>query len=225
MQNNMKVLVAAALVVALLAGGIAGAREFTISDSLNGEPVEWGDTIKFSGTADTNLSKDTDGVYIFLSDANGDMKVRSQKGCGGLRFDYESPIIVPSGGEWSYVWDTGEKGCKYPPDDMTIEIEAYQISDGKVDSESAKSFKIDIIAIPTPPPTPTEDYSAKIAALETKVSEQNNTIATLATVKKKETINFTARMEDIERDAAIQRAKNEEQDNFILKIMKFLGLA
>jgi hypothetical protein len=32
-------------------------------------------------------------------------------------------------------------------------------------------------------------------------------------------------MEDIERDAAIQRAKNEEQDNFILQIMKFLGLA
>ena len=77
----------------------------------------------------------------------------------------------------------------------------------------------------TSTPTPTEDYGAKIAVLETKIAEQNRSIATLQTVVARKTVNYTERMEVIERNASEQRAKLAEQENLIQQILKFLGLA
>lgn len=78
---------------------------------------------------------------------------------------------------------------------------------------------------PTPTPTPTEDYGAKIAALETQVSQHNSTLATLATVVARKTVNYTAKLEAIEKNASEQRAKIAEQEDLIQQILKFLGFA
>lgn len=205
-------------------------EEFTISvngmdyQSLNNPSFTWGDTITFSGTyriTDEDRAKYGDAlasepnVYINILDPYGDLPNRIPDACKGLSPGTAYPISVDSNNGWTYTWDSGNLVCKYPLySDTRLTVSSMGVE-----------FPITMKGKITPTPTPTEDYGAKIAALESKVAEQNSTIATLSTVAARKTVNYTERLEAIERNASEQRAKIEEQEDWIQQIMVFLGLA
>jgi len=233
MQKGVRYLIVGLLVL-LLCGVVAG-EEFTMQingvdyRSLNNPAFTWGDTIRFSGTANQST------IYLFLEDPQKEMPSWNMPhACTGLTFIFESPTITPnSAGIWSYNWNTGDPVCKYPNADAHVML--------YVPNKDPIRTPITMRAIVTPTPTPTPDYQAQIAALETRIAAQETTIKAQATMIQEiavrtpvpttipttvittqtpvptQTVDYEATL------AAIQK-QIDQQNDIIYQILHFLGL-
>ena len=220
MQNKVKVLVAAALVVALL----------TVC------PVMAGPTIKMD-RPQQELYYDDEPILITGTNTGSNetyIIVRMAPG-GELVNSGYAPVIDR---RWEYT---------IPPQTISVHVT------GKYNESDQNFYNLKLIRIGERPqivieperiepstPEPTPDLknkidelesklvrqNASISALETQIAQQKSTIAAIQTVavRKTTTINFTERMEAIERNASEQRAKMAEQEDWIRQILKFLGL-
>jgi len=143
--------------------------------NLNNPSFTWGDIIQFSGT---NNAAETNSVYLTLGKPDDNVDWIPPAKCEELnwyvtRSAHIQRKTTAGYGSWSYKWDSGNKVCKYPNVDTVISLELLDVGDIKVPI----TMKAKII----PTPTPTPDYQAKIAALETRIAAQETQIKTQAT--------------------------------------------
>jgi hypothetical protein len=173
MQKLKRCIITGLLIAALLFGIVVAEDNFTMQindvdyQNLNNPVFTWGDIIRFSGT--NNVS---DAIYISLGDPAPNIDWNEPRACKGLVWDTKGSTHHPIRGKlWEYSWDTGDSVCKYPNTDTNIQINIWE-------SGTPVSFSIVMKAVPVPTTSPTANYSAQIAELQTQVSAQETRIRT-----------------------------------------------
>jgi hypothetical protein len=212
MQNKVKVLVAAALVVALLMVYPVMAGPIIKMDRPQQDIYYDDEPILITGT-----NTGSNETYIIVRMAPGGELVNSGY----------APVI---NGRWEYTIPSQTTSVhvtgKYNESDQNF----YNLKLIRI-GERPQITVTSEMAIETPTPSPTVDHSQKIKDLESRIAKQEETIGELVaeetitaapTPAPTVTVNYSATIAALDERIAIEEAKNKEQDDLLAKIWKWL---
>lgn len=214
MTRHIVLVLVAALLVIFLSCGIVSAAEITLDQGKysEGEPIHITGTNAISNATHLSVcivgSDDCEeGVAPTKPDTTWEYTLTKNTGFGAKRID---------------VWTTANKtGPSH---------ENWIIMISRETNKTERSTSGAGIYTQTPKPTqtakPTEDYSAKIAKLESKISDlEEQYIPPTITPIPTATVNHSATIAALEAQISAQQAELTQQKGILETILAFLGLA
>lgn len=213
MQNKVRVLVAAVVIVALLAVGVSAAQPSIKMDRLQEDVYYEGESIQITGT-----NTGSNETYVIVRMAPGGELVNSGY----------APVV---NGRWEYTIPPQKTSVhvtgKYNESDMNF----YNLKMIRISDNPRPVLMKEPVETITPTPQPTADHSQKIQDLESRIAKQEKTIGELVTKETvtaeptpapTATVNYSATIAVLNERITAEELKNQEQDDLLAKIWKWL---